>query len=98
MHTLVLELTKKLPKAELKMAAASLPPTALVSMTAEETGGGIHPTTCKLEEWISANKLSFVIQLWCTYPLRKTSSTSPVSPKMYTTSVMAMGINIRVYP
>ena len=30
------------------MAAASLPPTALVSMTAEETGGGIQPTTCNL--------------------------------------------------
>lgn len=31
------------------MAAASLPPTALVSMTAEETGGGIQPTTCNLD-------------------------------------------------
>lgn len=38
-------LTKKLPRAELKMAPASFPPTALVRMTAEETGGGIQPTT-----------------------------------------------------
>lgn len=37
---------RKLPKAELKMAAASFPPTALVSMTADETGGGIQPTVC----------------------------------------------------
>lgn len=45
---LKLQLTRKLPKAELKMAPASFPPTALVSMTADETGGGIHPTTCSL--------------------------------------------------
>lgn len=42
-------LTRKLPKAELKIAAASLPPTALVRMTAEDTGGGIQPTTCNLQ-------------------------------------------------
>lgn len=68
-------LTKKLPKAELKMAAActnthsvyhfgdtagliwpanlcvcvtSLPPTALVRITAEETGGGMQLTVCNL--------------------------------------------------
>ena len=53
---------KKLPIAELKIAAAcnkyvtiadeatptSFPPTDFVRMTADETGGGIHPTTCKL--------------------------------------------------
>ena len=33
------------PKAELKIAAASLPPTAFVKITAEETGGGIQETT-----------------------------------------------------
>lgn len=38
----------KLPKAELKMAPASLPPTALVRMTADDTGGGIHPATIRL--------------------------------------------------
>ena len=26
----------------------SFPPTDFVRMTADETGGGIHPTTCKL--------------------------------------------------
>ena len=35
----------KEPKAELKMAAASLPPTAFVKITAEDTGGGIQETT-----------------------------------------------------
>ena len=33
------------PKAELKMAAASLPPADLVRITADETGGGMHDTT-----------------------------------------------------
>ena len=47
-HARTKGLTKKLPRAELKMAPASFPPTALVRMTAEETGGGIHPTTCNL--------------------------------------------------
>lgn len=31
-----------------KASPTSLPPTALVRMTAEETGGGMQPTTCKL--------------------------------------------------
>ena len=48
-HACTCTLTKKLPKAELNMAAASLPPTAFVKMTAEETGGGIQPTTCNLD-------------------------------------------------
>lgn len=39
---------KKLPKAELNIAAASFPPMDLVIMTADETGGGIQPTTCNL--------------------------------------------------
>lgn len=38
---------KKLPKAELNIAAASFPPTALVKITAEDTGGGMQPTVCK---------------------------------------------------
>lgn len=59
----VRELTKKLPKAELKMAAASLPPTALVSMTAEETGGGIQPTTCNLTQQIYQHSISEVNNL-----------------------------------
>lgn len=33
---------KKDPNAELNIANASLPPTALVNITAEDTGGGIH--------------------------------------------------------
>lgn len=41
---------RKLPSAELKMAAASLPPAALVNMTAEETGGGMQPTINSLRE------------------------------------------------
>lgn len=44
----MVEFTRKLPKAELNIAPASFPPTALVSMTADETGGGMHPTTCNL--------------------------------------------------
>lgn len=33
---------RMLPKAELKIAAASFPPTALVKITADETGGGMQ--------------------------------------------------------
>ena len=40
---------KKLPKAELKIAAASFPPMALAIITADETGGGMQPTTCNLK-------------------------------------------------
>ena len=35
------------PNAELKIAAASLPPTAFVKITADDTGGGIHETTVR---------------------------------------------------
>lgn len=41
---------RKLPKAELKTAPASLPPTALVSITAVETGGGMTLTVINLEK------------------------------------------------
>ncbi len=37
-----------LPRAELKTAAASLPPEALVTMTAEETGGGMQLRVTRL--------------------------------------------------
>ena len=40
----VINIPRKLPNAELKIAAASFPPIALVIITADETGGGIHPT------------------------------------------------------
>ena len=40
---------RKLPNAELKIAAASLPPTVLVKMTADETGGGKQANTCNLQ-------------------------------------------------
>ena len=41
----VTNIPRKLPNAELKIAAASFPPTAFVRITAEDTGGGIQPTT-----------------------------------------------------
>lgn len=40
---------KKLPTAELNIAAASFPPTDFVSMTADDTGGGIQPTVINLQ-------------------------------------------------
>ena len=40
----------KLPMAELNMAAASFPPTALVKITADETGGGIQLKVMILEK------------------------------------------------
>ena len=43
----VTTMPKKDPKADLKIAAASLPPTALVRMTADETGGGMQETTVR---------------------------------------------------
>jgi hypothetical protein len=42
------KMPRKLPKALLKIAPASLPPTALVRMTAEETGGGMQLSTRRL--------------------------------------------------
>lgn len=44
----VKKIPKKLPTAELKIAAASFPPTDLVNITAEDTGGGMHPTVINL--------------------------------------------------
>lgn len=38
------------PNTELKIAAASFPPTALVRMTADDTGGGMQPTVTNLSE------------------------------------------------
>jgi len=38
------------PITELKTAAASFPPAALVRMTADETGGGMQPTVMNLME------------------------------------------------
>jgi hypothetical protein len=43
----VTTIPRKLPNAELNIAAASFPPTALVRITAEDTGGGMQPTTLK---------------------------------------------------
>lgn len=40
----VTKMPRKLPNAELNMAAASLPPAARVRMVADDTGGGIQPT------------------------------------------------------
>jgi len=40
----------RLPITELKTAAASFPPAALVRMTADETGGGMQPTVINLME------------------------------------------------
>lgn len=39
---------RKLPNAELKMAAASFPPAAFVRITADDTGGGMHDSTRRL--------------------------------------------------
>jgi hypothetical protein len=36
------------PSTELKTAAASFPPTVLVRITAEDTGGGMQPTVINL--------------------------------------------------
>lgn len=36
------------PSTELKTAAASFPPTVLVRMTADDTGGGMQPTVINL--------------------------------------------------
>ena len=38
------------PITELKTAAASFPPAALVRMTADDTGGGMQPTVINLME------------------------------------------------
>ena len=43
---------KMLPKAELKTAAASLPPVAWVRMTAEETGGGRQLSVTNLSQQV----------------------------------------------
>lgn len=40
-----MNIPKKLPTAELNIAAASFPDTAFVNMTADDTGGGMHPNT-----------------------------------------------------
>lgn len=39
-----------LPKAELKIAAASFPPIDLVRITADDTGGGMQPTITNLKK------------------------------------------------
>lgn len=44
----VITIPRKLPRTELKIAAASFPPTDFVSMTADDTGGGMHATVVNL--------------------------------------------------
>lgn len=44
------------PITELKMAAASFPPAALVRMTADDTGGGMQPTVINLMEMEQMHK------------------------------------------
>jgi hypothetical protein len=39
------------PNTELKTAAASFPPTALVRMTADDSGGGMQPTVINLTKY-----------------------------------------------
>lgn len=46
---------RRLPRAELKIAAASFPPIDLVRITAEETDGGMHPTITNLKRKRKAN-------------------------------------------
>lgn len=52
-------LTKNDPKAELKIAAASFPPTAFVKITADETGGGIQETTVRPERSQGSSEVTF---------------------------------------
>jgi hypothetical protein len=52
-------LTKNDPKAELKIAAASFPPTAFVKITADETGGGIQETTVSPESSQGSSEVTF---------------------------------------
>ena len=52
----VAKMPRKLPNAELKMAAASLPPAADVRMTAEDTGGGRHDSTDSLHTSKAASR------------------------------------------
>lgn len=44
----VTNIPKKLPTTEINMAEASLPPTAFVKITAEDTGGGMQLTVANL--------------------------------------------------
>lgn len=49
----------KLPKAELKIEAPSLPPTARVRIVAEDTGGGMHLRTCETQcDNVASNKVT----------------------------------------
>lgn len=52
-------ITKNEPKAELKIAAASFPPTAFVKMTADETGGGMQETTVSPESSHGSSGVTF---------------------------------------
>ena len=50
-----------LPRTELNIAAASFPPTALVRITADDTGGGMHDTVTNLREHTQARNYTYNI-------------------------------------
>ena len=55
------KIPKMLPKAELKTAAASLPPVAWVRMTAEETGGGRQLSVTNLTQQVKHTEININI-------------------------------------
>lgn len=57
----VTNIPKKLPTTEMKMAEASLPPTAFVKITAEDTGGGMQLTVANLRKDIKLCLIAFII-------------------------------------
>lgn len=57
----VTNIPKKLPTTEINMAEASLPPTAFVKITAEDTGGGMQLTVANLGNNIKPYLIAFII-------------------------------------
>lgn len=57
----VTNIPKKLPTTDINMAEASLPPTAFVKITAEDTGGGMQLTVANLGNNIKPYLIAFII-------------------------------------
>lgn len=57
----VTNIPKKLPTTEINMAEASLPPTAFVKITAEDTGGGMQLTVANLGNNTKPCLVAFII-------------------------------------
>lgn len=75
----------------------SFPSTALVSMTADETGGGIHPTTCRLKHTAQPKDydVGCYYNVW-THPLKYSGAIIPVIPRAFTITVIVIGIRTSV--